>query len=283
MNLRIIDLHTHSSASDGDLSPGELVRLAASQKVEVLGLTDHDTTAGIGEASMAARDLGIRLVPGIEISALHGDREYHVLGYFVDASADVLVEHQKLMSARRDRRLQEIVDRLGKVGVYLDADRIRSQVRGAVTRSHIADQLVSGGHVASRSEAFERYIGERAFGYAHAAVLSVEAAIAAVHKAGGCASLAHPGDWTPEQDIYAFAEFGLDAIEVVHPAHDARLRQFYGELADRMGLLKTGGTDFHRVDADEGREVYPGDESIEAHWLELLESAASRGHRTGGF
>lgn len=283
MNLRIVDLHTHSSASDGDLSPRELVSLAAARNVDVMALTDHDTVAGVAEASAAAKDFGIRVVPGIEISAVHREREYHVLGYFVDTSAVVLSEVQQMMSARRDQRLMDIVDRLCHAGVHVDADDIRRHVPGMVTRSHIADLIVREGYAATRSQAFERYLGMSTFGYEPAGVLSVEATIGAVHQAGGCASLAHPGEWTPERDIREFAASGLDAIEVIHPAHDERLRLYYGQLADSLGLLKTGGTDFHRIEANGKEDVYPGDESVDAAWLDRLEHAASRrrgiGHR----
>ncbi len=244
VNLRIADLHTHSSYSDGALAPGELVQRVAQAGIAILALTDHDTIAGNPEAAAEARSLGIEFVPGIEISAHHEGVEYHVLGHFVD-EREPLQGYVDLMRLRRRERLREMASRLGSAGVAVDADRLAEIAKGTPTRAHLAQHLVEIGEVDTVSTAFRDYLGAGCAAYVPAATVSVEEAIRVVHEAGGCASLAHPGDWFDERKIGALCELGLDGIEVVHPSHDQRLTDYYEHLATRYGLAVTGGSDFH--------------------------------------
>ena len=246
VNLRIADLHTHSTWSDGKHAPAEVVRLAVRAGLSMLALTDHDTTRGNAEAAERCEAEGIEFVPGIEISALDGGEEYHILGYFVDGCPE-LDDYIEATELRRDRRLVEIVTLLAESGVAIDVEGIRRRAGGVVTRSHIAEYMVASGHVNSVRSAFERYLGPGCSAYVPSAAISVEHAIGVIHGAGGCASLAHPGEWLNERIIEVFGQMGLDAIETVHPSHDERLTDYYTSLADRFELLATGGSDFHAV------------------------------------
>jgi predicted metal-dependent phosphoesterase TrpH len=234
-------------------SPSEVVRLARDAGIGILSLTDHDTTAGLAEAASAARAEGVEFVPGIEISCALGDEDVHLLGYFIGDS-DELDEYVAMMRERRVTRLEDIVRRLRAVGVEVDAATVRSYANRVVTRAHIARFLVDTGRVGTVHEAFARYLGPGCAAYVPSGVITPQEAIAMIHRAGGCTSLAHPGEWIRESAVESMIRAGLDAIEVVHPSHDDRLTQYYGELASERGLCRTGGSDLHATSA-EGRSA----------------------------
>lgn len=247
--------------------------MAASAGVSILALTDHDSIAGNPEAAAESMRAGIDFVPGIEVSALEGDMEYHILGYFVESSP-ALSQYVDGMALARARRLEEIVSRLRRAGLDVDVERIRGRARGVATRSHVAEFLVSTGSVDSVPEAFQRYLGPGCAGYVPAATLSVEGAIDLIHSAGGCASLAHPGEWVDDRDVRAFRDYGLDAVETVHPSHDRRLTDYYAELARSLGLLETGGSDFHAL--REGGAAAPGSFWVPSDRVDALRRRTSR-------
>jgi predicted metal-dependent phosphoesterase TrpH len=245
----LIDLHTHTTASDGRCTPAELVARASAARVDVLSVTDHDTVAASGAAAAACRDAGIEFVPGIEITAASRETDVHVLGYFVDVASTAL--HRFLVEQRRQRidRIREIVTRLGRSGIHLDADAIVQPAIDDPSRSAgrpwIARALVAGGHVATSNEAFDRWLSRGRPAFVPRLAATPEDVIVRIHDAGGLASLAHPGllrrdDWIP-----LFVNAGLDALEAYHTEHDAVATARYTDLADRYGVLVSGGSDYH--------------------------------------
>ena len=271
MNLRIADLHTHSTCSDGLYRPSEVVGLVATAGIGIVSLTDHDTMDGLAEAESAARRLGVEFVPGIEISALHEVEECHILGYFVCESGD-LQDYVRMMKDRRSERLREIIERLRGAGVGIELSRVEAYADGLVTRAHVARCLVEDGHVDSIADAFSRYLGAGCVGYVSAAAITVSEAIDLIHDSGGCASLAHPGEWMSEDAIEAMTRMGLDAVEVVHPSHDGRLVEYYRGMARSMGLLLTGGSDLHVCSDD--RPGVPGSYCVSSEDVDALRRRA---------
>lgn len=243
----MIDLHLHTTASDGAFSPSELVARALAARLTVIAITDHDTTAGARAARDAARDAGLELIPGIEISAVADGRDVHMLGYFMDPDSPVLGAFLERQRAERLRRVAEIGQRLAALGCPVDVDAVLASAAGGRTigRPQLADALVRGGYVADRDEAFARYLefGAPAFvargGAAPAEVVDV------VHEAGGLVSMAHPGVTRRDDLIPALVARGLDAIEARHSDHDEATEARYRELARELGILVTAGSDYH--------------------------------------
>lgn len=251
--MPIVDLHCHSTASDGTLSPTRLVEEAADAGVTTLALTDHDTLAGIDEARAAAGSCGLRLITGLELSVKVKPGSMHLLAYFPGGGAPQIEEH--LAEVRRFRviRAEEIVGNLAELGVPVDLDDVLARADGAVGRPHIAEALVAAGHVADAQEAFARWIGDGRPAARPAGGLTPVEAIALVHDAGGAAVLAHPASLgLGMKKLGAFvarlAAAGLDGIEVYRADHDAEKFTRYGAFARELGLVATGGSDFHRPD-----------------------------------
>lgn len=245
----MIDLHTHTTASDGRHSPADLVARAAAAGVTILGLTDHDTLAGCDAAAAACADRGLRFVPGIEVTAVLDERDVHVLGYFVKADEPTLQAFLVRQRGLRVDRIREMVARLGALGIALDADAIlKPGLDGgakAAGRPWIARALVEGGHVASIAEAFDRWLATGKPAFVPRTGAPPSEVVARIHAAGGVASLAHPGITGVDAAIPGFVEAGLDAIEAYHSKHDAAAAARYLRLAADLGVLVTGGSDFH--------------------------------------
>lgn len=240
-----IDLHLHSTWSDGTLTPAALVAAAARRGVRTIALTDHDTTDGVAEARAAGAAKGVSIIAGIELSAwLH--REIHILGYFVDPAHPGLVEVTRRQSGARVRRVEAICERLAALGVALDPAPIIASAHGNVGRPHIARALVAAGHVASVPEAFDRYLGNNAPAVVPVERLPAADAIALIHAAGGVAVLAHPGVEQLEGHIAELTAAGLDGLEVDHPAHGRPVADRLRTRALAHRLVPTGGSDFHR-------------------------------------
>ena len=243
----VIDLHTHSTASDGTLAPAALVDAASAAGLRVLSVTDHDTTGGLDVASTAAARLGIELVPGIEISAVSDGRDMHILGYFIDPAAARLRAFLDRQRADRVRRVEEMTARLARLGCAIDADAVLAAAAAgrSVGRPQIAAALIAAGHVHTRDEAFDRFLEYGAPAYVPRQGTSPEEVIAILHDAGGLVSLAHPGVTRRDDRIAALAAAGLDALEARHSDHDAAAEQHYRAVARVHGLLVSGGSDFH--------------------------------------
>jgi len=265
----VIDLHTHSTASDGALPPAGLVARAADRGVTVLALTDHDTLEGLAEARAAAAGLGVRLIAGVELSVTAPQGSMHLLGYFPGEPPEALVARLRTFRDGRRGRVARIVERLAALGVPVDLDDVLRRASGSVGRPHVADALVDAGHVASRAEAFERYLNDRGPAYEAYDRLAPDEAVRLVREAGGAAVLAHPASLRmSERHLRGFTQrltsAGLTGIEVHRPDHDAVQRREYGRLAASLGLVPAGGSDFHRpaeaVDVgDTGVVPLPGD------------------------
>lgn len=241
------DLHLHTTASDGRLSPAELVAAVASAGVRVMAVTDHDTVAAVPEVAACAAAAGIQAIPGIEITAVEEGRDVHVLAYgFRVDDAEFLTFLDTQLAARRDRTAR-IGARLAELGVAIDVDEVIASVPHgrSVGRPHIARALVAAGHVRSVSEAFERWLGGGCPAFVAREGASVARVVEVVGRAGGVASLAHPGKAGVDARLRAFVDAGLPAIEVFHPDHPLALRDRYRRFAESHGLLLTGGSDFH--------------------------------------
>ena len=254
MAYESVDLHSHSTASDGTLPPEEVVRLAQRAGLVGLALTDHDTVAGIAAAELEARRLGIGFIAGIEISCSYGPPgTMHLLGYGVKPRSASLSRTMQGLVEARDVRNPRIIQRLNELGVAITMAEVEDAAGGGevIGRPHIAAVLVRKGYVRSPQQAFERYLGEGAAAYFDKERLSARRAVELIHEAGGLIVLAHPVQLRTENDaqldrvVKDLVDLGLDGIEVIHSDHDAAMIERYTKLADRYGLLKTGGSDFH--------------------------------------
>lgn len=244
----------HSSASDGQLRPSEVVFLARQHHLDAIALTDHDCTDGLAEALAAAEEAGVIVLPGVELSTEIDGGELHVLGYLFDPQEAALQE--KLYQLRNARRLRAegMVARLAELGLPISLERVLEIAGvGAVGRPHVAQALLETGHVATLREAFDRYIGNGGPAYVSRMRLTPPEAIALIHAAGGVAVMAHP-IYAPDPDtwIATLAEHGLDGLEVYYPDHDADFTRRMRLLARRHDLIMTGGSDFHRRESDGG-------------------------------
>src|SRR5262245_3429464 len=254
-----IDLHAHSNRSDGTFTPVELVRLAAERELDVLALTDHDTTDGLEEAFAEGARSGVEVVPGVEFSAEFERSSVHVLCYWMDLGDEGLQAELHRLREDRFRRGELMVERLRSLGVPIEFERVR-QIAGEATivRPHVAQAMVEAGAVETEKEAFERYIGDGRPGHVAKHALDPVDAVALIRAAGGVCVLAHPGMWgdqssVPDALIERMADAGMRGLEVDHPDHTPETREHYRGVADALGLIATGGSDCHGARYDPGR------------------------------
>ena len=268
----MIDLHTHTTASDGRRTPADLVSCAASSGVTVLAITDHDTVAGCAPAAAAAAAHGVELVTGIEISAVRDDLDVHVLGYFIEVQSAALLAFLAEQRRRRIDRVRRMIERLAARGIVLDADAIVEpgihDPSKSVGRPAIARALVAGRHVATMDEAFDRWLERGAPAFVAREAVTPEEVIGRIHDAGGLASLAHPALLGRDEWIPALASAGLDAIEAYYTEHDAARTGHYLATAGRLHLAVTGGSDYH-ADGAHG-SCRPGSTSLPRDEFEKL-------------
>lgn len=244
----MIDLHLHTTASDGALAPSALVARAAAAGITTLAVTDHDTTRGLDEARAAASTRGMRLVNGIEITAVEGDRDVHVLGYFFDPGNAALRSFLAAQTEDRIRRVKAMAEQLAVLGVAIDAEQIvREGVASgrSVGRPHIAAALLAAGHVQTRDEAFDRFLENGRPAFIPRRGAPPDEVIGIIAAAGGVASLAHPGLAGMDAILPRLAGAGLHALEVRHTDHDVATEARYRELAADLGLAVSAGSDFH--------------------------------------
>jgi 3',5'-nucleoside bisphosphate phosphatase len=248
-----IDLHTHSDRSDGTDSPADLVRLARDARIDVLGLTDHDTTEGWQEAADVAERLGVTLVRGIEVSCRFAGSGVHLLAYLPDPTYRPLADELQRVLDGRNSRLPATLGKLRDLGIDIDVDDVRtvSGETAATGRPHVADALVSLGVVADRNEAFERFLGPQGPAYVNRYAADLEEMIRIVAASGGVSVIAHP--WASRHDYSALDETGLErlrevglaGVEVDHQDHDSATAQRLLEVAERLDLVTTGSSDYH--------------------------------------
>ena len=264
-----VDLHMHSTASDGSRTPADVVRAAAFAGLAAIALTDHDTVAGLAEAQVAGAELGVRIVNGVELSAVEGDAETHLLGLHL---RDVLVIERELGALRdmRERRGQRIVEKLVALGVLVTfADVLAQASGGAVGRPHVARALVADGWATDVRDAFDRYLGAGKPAYVAKDQLGMADAIAIIHSAGGLAVLAHPGGAGTRERLTALMALGLDGVEVRHPGHSPSDTARLSAVAAQLGLVISGGSDWHG--AAEGPRTI-GMMQVPGHWLALQDA-----------
>jgi predicted metal-dependent phosphoesterase TrpH len=276
-----IDLHVHSTASDGTLTPRQIVREARARGITVLAITDHDTVDGLAEAEDAARGESPTLIPAVELSVGSGAREIHVLGYFIDPTAARLQDVLSWVRRHRDERNVKILQRLASLGAPVDPHRVHEiAAGGSVGRPHIAAALLEAGHVASVLDAFHRYLARGKPAYVARVRLSQEQACDLIRDAGGLPVLAHPAKLGSADAIKAIASAGMDGLEVYHCDHQKEDEDMLLALAKELRLLVTGGTDSHGP--NRGRSIPIGGVAV-PDWVgeELLSHAPAwwRGRR----
>ncbi len=249
------DLHLHTTFSDGTESPERIVELARQAGLSAMAITDHDNVDAFPIAQRAAAKHGIELITGIEMSASAENLEVHLLGFLIDLAHPGLVKHLDVQKARRVERVHEMVGRLNKAGVRIEAAEVLTLAgEGTVGRPHVARVLLKHGYITSLPEAFQKYIGPDNPGFVPGSPLPPALIIRVIREAGGVPVLAHPIYLKRDALIETFVRDGLVGIEAYHSGHAPDVVRRYEQLADRLGLLKTGGSDFHG-DSKEGLPV----------------------------
>jgi len=274
----VVDLHLHTTISDGRLTPRELVDRVWTAGVRVMSVTDHDTTLGTAEVRALATARGIEAVSGIEVTAVEDGRDIHILGYFVDEQDTALAVFLAEQRSRRLTRVREIAERLAALGMPVDVAPLLAEATQhtgrSIGRPLIAREMIRAGYVATVSDAFDKWLGQGKAAFVRREGPRCEAVIDIIHAARGLASIAHPGTTAIDSRIPALCEAGLDAIEVYHSDHDAAQVDHYSRIAQKATVLVTGGSDFH---GDPQQKRAPGGRTLpEPHWLRL--KAAAQAH-----
>ena len=260
-----VDLHSHSTASDGACVPADVVREAHRLGLAALALTDHDTTAGLAEAAEEGKRLGVRVVPGVELSAVEDDQETHILGLHLSDISPIDSKLAELRDMRRNRAAK-IVELLNSQGVRITFESVLEQAGGAaIGRPHVARALIAEGWAVDSRDAFDRYLGAGRPGYVSKERLTVRDAIALIHRAGGLAVVAHPAQAGTRERIEALVNEGLDGIEVKHPGHSNEDVLRLSALVEHFELVPSGGSDWHGGAA--GQRVL-GVMRVPGEWLE---------------
>ena len=244
----MIDLHLHTTASDGTLQPAALVERAQQVGIRTLSVTDHDTMAGVPAAAKAAVGLGLEFLPGIEITAVLGRRDVHVLGYFLDPGPSGLEPFLQAQLKDRLERARKMIGLLRDLGAPVNVDALLEQSAAdgrAVARPLIARALVRAGHVSSEQEAFDRWLGDGRPAYVPRRGASPADVVRLISRAGGVSALAHPGLLDRDELIPSLEKAGLVALEVYHSEHDPSKQAHYAKLAKQHGLAACGGSDYH--------------------------------------
>ena len=251
----VADLHLHTNYSDGTETPERLVELARQAGLSAMAITDHDNMDAIAVAAPVAQRHGIELIPGVEMSASAEGLEVHLLGFFLDVTHAGLQQHMAEQKARRVERIHEMVGRLQKIGVKIEADEVLQLAgQGTVGRPHVARTLLKHGYISTFPEAFTKYIGPDNPGFVPGSPLLPARIIRVILDAGGVPVLAHPIYLKRDELIDQFVKDGLAGLEVYHSGHPPDVVRRYEVLADRLHLLRSGGSDFHG-DSKEGLPV----------------------------
>jgi 3',5'-nucleoside bisphosphate phosphatase len=267
-----IDLHSHSRASDGELEASEVASRAKAAGLSVWALSDHDTVAGLPAAEAAARQHGIRFVPGIELSAFLGSKEIHVLGHFVDPTHPVLRKFEDDLAVHRRGRMQQIVEKLAALNVNIRVEDIERWSGGkTIGRPHVARAILEAGYVATIKEAFDRFLGEGKPAHVARFRLEVGEAVALVRSAGGTATIAHPGvSRIDSRAMEKLRAAGVDGLEVHHADHDPGARERFLRMAETLDMIPTAGSDFHGENVAPDRHL--GEVTMHADDLARLEA-----------
>lgn len=241
-----VDLHIHSTASDGTLTPAQIVATAADKRLDAIAITDHDTIAGVPDALKAGQRHGIDVFPAVEISAEYSGREVHILGYMITPGSPELSKALEKIQKSRQQRIRTMVSNLQRIGVAIRLADVQAVVSGAsIGRPHLAQALVNSGAVETQQQAFRRYLRSGKPGYVDRYCLPASWAIEIIHHSHGLAVIAHPGLGCPDGVLRTLADYGLDGIEAYHVNHTPGQTRRYLAIAKRLGCITTGGTDSH--------------------------------------
>jgi 3',5'-nucleoside bisphosphate phosphatase len=281
VRVETIDLHVHSTASDGSISPEGVVKRARAAGLHAISITDHDTIAGIAEALAAGEKLGIRVVAGCEFSVAAEFGEMHVLGYFLPANSPELERFLERCRADRLRRAQEMVQQLQRLGLDLPFESVlQESAGGAIGRPHVARAIVRHGGASHANEAFDRYIGRGRPAFVEKTLPSFGAVANVVHAAGGLVSVAHLKEQGTRALLERLRAEGLDAVETRHPSHDPDLRARLTDLALQLGLLRTGGSDWHGDPAPGTSHSTIGSQQVPREWRDQLDQFRTESTRS---
>jgi len=261
---RYVDLHMHSTASDGAVAPADVVAAAQRAGLSAIALTDHDTVDGIAEAQLAGERLGVRVVAGVELSAIDDGEEIHVLGLHLTHPEHIASALDELKETRR-ARARETVERLNALGIPVTIEAVFAAAgEGAVGRPHVAKALVAGGWARDFRDAFDRWLGNGKPACIEKRTVTFAEAARLIHESGGISVYAHPGGGASRAELEELASLGLDAVEVLHPSHTADEIVRLAALTGELGLLPSGGSDWHG--ANEGYRAL-GSMKVRAEWL----------------
>ncbi len=263
--MAFVDLHVHSTASDGEYAPSEVLRRAAEAGLSAIALTDHDTLGGMPEAEDAGERFGVQVVAGCEFSASAPWGELHLLGYFLQPDDADLLEFLQEQRDRRAARAERIVARLRDIGVSLDMRAVRLQAGGAIGRPHVARALVGAGHVGDPQEAFDRYLGRGRPAFVAKDLPTTEEVCRVVRAVGGVTSRA------TRRSLSRLKREGVDGVEVRHPSHSRETAGRIMRLAEELDMVVTGGSDWHGDTGPAGDRGALGSQQVPAEWLERLE------------
>lgn len=252
--MKIVDLHAHTTASDGSYTPTELVRYAKKKGLSAIAITDHDTIAGVEEASIEGRKLGIRVIPGAELSTRMDDCDVHMTSLFINCKNEQLIKRLDDMAASRQERNYKMVDKLHEAGFQIDRSDLDALGEGKIlARGHIAQILIARGYATELKEALRKYLSKGTPGYVQKEVLSPEECIQLVHDAGGMIFVAHLHQIDPQDPEHCkdvarrLIRMGADGLETQYCEFDDEWRQATEQIAQECGCLRSGGSDFHGV------------------------------------
>ena len=276
MNQKV-DLHLHTNYSDGFCTPLQLIKKVKEEGIDYISITDHDSVAAIEEATIIGNEIGVEVIPGLEISSDVKDREIHLLGYFVEPGNSELERYLTFFREERIKRAEQIVLKINNLGMPLKInDVLDISKNSAVGRPHIAQAMLARGFVNSYYEAFNKYLGNDCPAYEKKVHVSPKSAFKIINDAGGLSFIAHPG-YMEENLLKELIEAGVDGIEVIHPSHSAQQTKFYKGIASEYFLLESGGSDFHggkREDDKNLGKYHTSYSAIEAMRKRLMRNSA---------
>lgn len=279
--MKRADLHAHTTMSDGTLTPAALVELAAQLDLAAIAVTDHDTTGAFQEAEAKGKELGVEVIPAVEMSSIWGDVSIDILGYFIDPSHPELRKTLDKKREVRQTRNKLVLDRLRELGIDISPEELQARQHGSSSeqnagRVHIGEILIEKGLVGNLNEAFDKYLGRQGLAYVSLNHTTPQEAIKAIHASGGVAVIAHPGLYKRDDLIPKIAAMGLTGLEVNHPDHPVAEKQKYLALAESLGLIPTAGSDFHGIRNGQMHHANLGTCTVPLSTVEKLRSVASK-------
>ncbi len=268
---KFVDMHMHTTFSDGALSPKDLVKKAKQVGLTTISITDHDNFDAIETVKSFAEEIGIELIAGVEISTTYEEHDIHILGYFIKTENSPLSDYLAHCRKQRLERTERIIERLNKQGIKIRVEHVLEKAGGgSVGRPHIAAVLQEHGYVQNYNEAFLKYIGTNCPAYEKNANTNPAEVISLINEAGGLSFLAHPGRQVPDDTVRHLIDSGLDGLEVIHPSHDTHHQEYYRAIANEYFLLMSGGSDYHGVKPQD--EEYFGKLHIDYNWLQKMKN-----------